>query len=93
MIGLFDLFVEQGLGPPTADEFAWFYLVKSNKGDKGFYYFSKRPTKGLHVVVQIKDNMGPWKESYFYTPEVQVRGTFGRVCKYPPRISLGLACL
>ena len=93
MIGLYGLFVEQGLGPPTVEEFTWFYSVKSNKGDDGFYYFSKRPAKGLHAVVQIRDNMGPWKESYFYAPEVQVRGTFNRVSKNPPRISLGLACL
>ena len=92
MIGLFNLFVEQGLGPPTAEEFAWFYSVKSNKGDDEFYYFSKRLAKGLHVVVKIRDNMGPWKESYFYAPEVQVRSTFVRVSKYPSRISLGLAC-
>ena len=56
--------------------------MKSNKGDEGFYYFSKRPAKGLQAMVQIKDNMGPWKESYFYALEVQVRGTFGLVGKY-----------
>ena len=50
MIGLFGLFVEQGLGPPTAKEFTWFYTVKTNKGDEGFYYFSKRPANGLNVV-------------------------------------------
>ena len=78
MIGLFGLFVEQGLGSPTVEEFARFYSLKSNKNDEGFYYFSKRLAKGLNTVVNIKDNMGPWKESYFYTPEVQVRDTFGR---------------
>ena len=72
MIGLFSLFVEQGMGPPTAEEFAWFYLVKSNKNDEGFYYFSKRPAKGLQVVVRIRDNLGSWKKPYFFTPEVQV---------------------
>ena len=92
MIRLFGLFTEQGLGPPTVDEFAWFYSVKSNKGDKGFYYFSKRPAKGLNAVVGIRDNMGPWKESYFYAPEVQVKGTFGRLSKYLLRIFLELAC-
>ena len=56
--GLFGLFAEQGLGSPTADKFAWFYSVKSNKGDEGLYYFSKRPVKGLHAVVKIRDNMG-----------------------------------
>ena len=70
MIGLYGLFVEQGLSPPIADEFAWFSSVKSNKGNEGFYYFSKRPANGLHAVVKIRDNMGSWKESYFYTPEV-----------------------
>ena len=78
MIRLFSLFTEQGLGPLTAEKFPWFYSLKSNKNDKGFNYFSKRPAKGLNVVVKIRDNMRPWKESYFYTPEVQVRGTFGR---------------
>ena len=72
MIGLFGLFVEQGLGLPMAEEFAWFYSLKSNKNDEGFYYFSKRPAKGLNTVVNIRDNMWPWKESYLYTPEVQV---------------------
>ena len=81
MIRLFGLFAEQGMGPPAAKEFAWFYSVKSNKNDEGFYYFAKRPTKGLQAVVKIRDNLGIWKESYFYTPEVQVRGTFGKARK------------
>ena len=72
MIGLFGLFVEQGMGPPTAEEFAWFYSLKSNKNGESFYYFSKRPPKGLLAVVTIRENMGAWKESYFYTHEVQV---------------------
>ena len=64
-----------------ADEFAWFYSVKSNKNDEGFYYFAKRPTKGLPAVVKIRENLGIWKESYFYTLEVQVQGTFGKARK------------
>ena len=81
MIGLFGLFAEHGMGPPTIEEFVWFYSVMSNKNDGGFYYFVKRPVKGLHAIVKINDNLGPWKESYFFTPEVQVRGTFGRARK------------
>ena len=81
MIGLFSLFAEHRMALPTAEEFAWFYSIKSNKNDEGFYYFAKRPAKGLQVIVKIKDNLGPWKESYFYTPEVQVRGTFGKARK------------
>ena len=45
MIGLFGLFAEHEIGPPTTEEFAWFYSVKSNKNDEGFYYFAKRPAK------------------------------------------------
>ena len=81
MIGLFGLFAEHGMVLSTTEEFAWFYSVKSNKNDEGFYYFAKTPTKGLQAIVKIKDNLGPWKESYFYTLEVQVRGTFGRARK------------
>ena len=33
MIGLFVLYVEHKMGPPTVDEFDWFYSVKSNKND------------------------------------------------------------
>ena len=81
MIGLFGLFMEHGIGPPTTEEFAWFYSVKSNKNEEGFYYFAKRSVKGLQAILKIKDNLGPRKESYFFTPEVQVRGTFGRARK------------
>ena len=81
MIGLFGIFVEHKIGPPIIEKFAWFYSVKSNKNDEGFYYFAKRPVKGLQAIVKIKDNLGPWKESYFFTPEVQVRGTFDRARK------------
>ena len=81
MIRLFRLFVEQVLGPPTIEEFAWSYSMKSNKNDEGFYYFTKRPAKGLQVVVRIRDNLESWKVPYFFTPEVQVRGTCGRVGK------------
>ena len=81
MIGLFSLLVERRMGPPTAVEFAWFYSVKSNKNDEGFYYFAKRPSKGLKAVAKIKDNFDPWKEAYFHTPEVQVKGTFDRARK------------
>ena len=47
MIVFFGLFAEHEMDPPTTDEFAWFYLVKSSKNDEGFYYFAKRPSKGL----------------------------------------------
>ena len=47
LIGIFGLFAEHGMGLPTTAKFAWFYFVKGNKNDKGFYYFAKRPAKGL----------------------------------------------
>ena len=92
MIGLFSLFAEHDKGLQIAEEFAWFYSVKSNKNDKGFYYFTKRLANRLQAIVKIKDNLGPWKESYFYTPKVQVRGTFGRARKSPPRTPFELVC-
>ena len=81
MIRLFGLFMEHRMGPPTVEDFAWFYSVKSNKNNEGFYCFAKRLGKGLQAIVKIKDNLGPWKESYFFTLEVQVRGTFGKARK------------
>ena len=72
MIELFNLSVEQGMDPLTAKKFACFYSVKSNKNDEHFYHFAKRRTNGLQVVVRIRDNLGSWKEQYFFILEVQV---------------------
>ena len=47
IIRLFGLFTEHGMSPPTATEFIWFYFIKGNKNNEGFYYFTKRPAKGL----------------------------------------------
>ena len=69
------------MGPPTAVEFTWFYSIKANKNDEGFYYFAKRPTKGLQAVTKIKESLGNWKDPYFYIPETQVKGTFSRARK------------
>ena len=65
MIGLFGLFEEYGMGPPAAVEFVWFYSIKGDKNDEGFYYFTKRPVKGLQAITKIKESLGPWKRSYF----------------------------
>ena len=59
MIGLFGLFAEHGMGPLTAVEFAWFYSVKGNKNDEGFYYFTKRSAKGLQAITKIKESLRP----------------------------------
>ena len=69
------------MGLPIAAEFAWFYSVKGKKNDESFYYFGKRPVKGLRAITKIKESLGPYKESYFFTPELQVKGTFGRARK------------
>ena len=81
MIRLFGLFAEHRMGPLTNAEFTWFYSVKGNKNDEDFYYFAKRPSKGLQAITKIKESLGPWKESYFFILEVQVKGTFGRAHK------------
>ena len=77
MIELFVLFVERRMGPPTTAEFTWYYSVKSNKNDEGFYYFAKRPSKGLHAIAKIRDSVGPWKEAYFLYPRDSGQGHLG----------------
>ena len=57
------------MDPHTPVEFAWFYTLKSSKGDLGFYYFSKRASKEIEVVTKIKESLGDWKDAYFFTPE------------------------
>ena len=37
MIGLFGLFDEHGMSPSTAVKIAWFYSIKGNKNNEGFY--------------------------------------------------------
>ena len=37
-IRLFALFIERKMVPPIPKEFSWFYTLKSNKGDLGFFY-------------------------------------------------------
>ena len=71
MIGLFVLFVEQKMDPPTLKEFSWFYTLKSCQGGLGFYYFSKRASKDIWAIIQIKESLGTWKDAYFYTPRGQ----------------------
>ena len=45
MIGLYILFVERRMAHPTPEEFSWFYTLKANKGDLGFFYFTKWAAK------------------------------------------------
>ena len=59
MIGLFGLFADYRMGPPTAMEFTWFYSIKGNKNDEGLYYFAERPLKGLQAITKIKESLGP----------------------------------
>ena len=46
------------MAPPTLEEFSWFYTLKSNKADLGFFYFAKRAVKGIQAVTKIKDSLG-----------------------------------
>ena len=85
MIGLFVLFVDRKMAPLTLEEFSWFYTLKSNKGDLGFYYFAKRAVKGVQAVTKIKENLGNWKDAFFFTPEVGVRGRFSTPSKLSPQ--------
>ena len=85
MIRLFILFVEQKMAPPALEEFSWFYTLKSNKGDLRFFYFAKKTVKRVQAVTKIKESLGNWKDSFFFTPEVGVRGRFGSPIKLSPQ--------
>ena len=83
MIGLFVLFVERKMVPPTPEEFLWFYTLKANKSNLGFFfYFAKKMAKGVQVVTKIKESLGNWKDDFFFTPKVWVRGHFGFLSKF-----------
>ena len=49
----------------TLGEFSWFYSLKANKGDQGFYYFEKTAAKGLRAVTKIRESLGNWKDYFF----------------------------
>ena len=70
--------------PSTLEEFSWFYTLKSSKGDLRFFYFAKRTIKGVQAITKIKERLGNWEDTYFFTPEVGVRGCFGT----PTKLSL-----
>ena len=74
MVALYIIFFKLGIGEPQPEDFAWFYQIKSC-GDLGFYYFSKWADKTLVAVEGIRDNMGPFKKNFFYTPS-HVAGNF-----------------
>ena len=57
VIRLYMLFVEWKMSPPTPKEFSWFYTLKANKGDQGFYYFAKRAANGLQVATKIRESL------------------------------------
>lgn len=74
MVVLYIIFFKLGIGEPQPEDFAWFYQIKSC-GDFGFFYFSKWANKTLVAVEGIRDNMGPFKKNFFYTPS-DVAGNF-----------------
>ena len=73
MIGRFGLFVERGMGPSLAAEFTWFYSVKGSKNDEGFYYFTKRPAKGLQAVTKIRETFVPRRSCTFSLQRLRSR--------------------
>ena len=83
MIELYVFFMEQMMAPPTPKEFSWFYTLKANKGDQGFYYFVKWAAKGLQAISKIKESLGNYKDAFFFTPKVSVRRRFESPSKYP----------
>ena len=83
MIGLFALFVKRKMDCPTLEKYSWFYTLKFYQSNLGFYYFSKRASKDIWVVIKIRESLGTWKDAYLYKPEASVRGRFAKPCKFP----------
>ncbi|PON72087.1 hypothetical protein PanWU01x14_069290, partial [Parasponia andersonii] len=50
MVGLYILYHKLGLETPSPEEFAWFYQVKSNPSDLGFFYASKWSNQAIKTI-------------------------------------------
>ncbi|PON41410.1 hypothetical protein PanWU01x14_290040 [Parasponia andersonii] len=59
-------FQNPGLETPSPEEFAWFYQVKSNPSDLGFFYASKWLNQAIKTIYGVRNNMGKWKNSFFH---------------------------
>lgn len=66
MVGLYILYHKLSLGNPTPEEFAWFYQVKSNPSDFGFFYASKWSNQAIKTIHGVRNNMGKWKNPFFH---------------------------
>ena len=69
------------MAPSTSKEFSWFYTLKSNQGALGFFYFAKQVVKGVQAITKIKESLGNWKDAFFFTPVVDIKGCFGSPSK------------
>lgn len=74
------LFHKLGLGGPEPEDFAWFYHVKARSNDHGIYYFNKFFPEGIVRIEGIQDNMGPFKNNFFYAPS-PIAGNFRELSK------------
>ncbi|PON48309.1 hypothetical protein PanWU01x14_238380 [Parasponia andersonii] len=66
MVGLYILYHKLGLETPSPEEFAWFYQVKSNPSDFGFFYTSKWSNQAIKTIYGVRNNMGNWKNPFFH---------------------------
>ncbi|PON62974.1 hypothetical protein PanWU01x14_134210 [Parasponia andersonii] len=66
MVGLYILYYKLGLENSSPEEFAWFYQVKSNPSDFGFFYASKWSNQAIKTIYGVRNNMGKWKNPFFH---------------------------
>ena len=74
MIGLFILFVERKMAPSTPKEFSWFYTLKVNKSNLGFFCFVKRAAKESRQLLRLSRVLVTGRTLFFFTPEVSIQG-------------------
>ena len=79
MVAFYIAFMELDIREPSTVEFSYVYCIKALPKNEGFWYTSKR---GLDVegVWGIRDNMGNYKDIYFFYPSDRL-GEFRVVSK------------
>ena len=71
--------MEAGISELNINEFAYVYGIKVLAKHEGFWYTAKRSVD-VKGIVGLHDNMGQWKDHYFFYPSERLR-EFRTACK------------
>ena len=65
MIGLYILFMERKMVPPTPEEFTWFYTLKANKAIRGFIISSNGLLRESRSLPRLRRVLATGRMPYF----------------------------